>query len=176
MEININQFTDKIKTLFLSEKAMEFVARGTRNSLHSWYAELPDDWFDNPEPFPDGTPRHAGARSFMAPLRTAWEYSIRDAGFNITFDEKRQVEGYRVLVYSGNTSRAARDEANKMAQFMRENFPGAEVYVEFDPPIRSCQYGDYRTREEAEAVMYKLKATKKFKEISVKKGIINLPF
>ena len=91
-------------------------------------------------------------------------------------DEKRQVEGYRVLVYSGNNSRAARDEANKMAQFMRENFPGAEVYVEFDPPIRSCQYGDYRTREEAEAVMYKLKATKKFKEISVKKGIINLPF
>ena len=90
--------------------------------------------------------------------------------------EKRQVEGYRVLVYSGNKSRAARDEANKMAQFMRENFPGAEVYVEFDPPIRSCQYGDYRTREEAEAVMYKLKATKKFKEISVKKGIINLPF
>lgn len=90
--------------------------------------------------------------------------------------EKRQVEGYRVLVYSGNNSRVARDEANKMAQFMRENFPGAEVYVEFDPPVRSCQYGDYRTREEAEAVMYKLKATKKFKEISVKKGVINLPY
>lgn len=93
MEININQFTDKIKTLFLSEKAMEFVAHGTLNSLHEWYANLPDDWFDNPKPFPDGTPRHAGARSFKAPLSTAWEYSIRDAGFNITFDEKRQVEG-----------------------------------------------------------------------------------
>lgn len=91
-------------------------------------------------------------------------------------DKRAQVEGYRVLVYSGNNSRAARDEANKMAQFMRENFPGAEVYVEFDPPVRTCQYGDYRTREEAEAVMYKLKATKKFKELSVKKGLINLPY
>ena len=90
--------------------------------------------------------------------------------------EKRQVEGYRVLVYSGNNSRAARDEANQMATFMRENFPGAEVYVEFDPPVRSCQYGDYRTREEAEAVMYRLKATRKFKEISVKKGLINQPY
>ena len=90
--------------------------------------------------------------------------------------EKRQVEGYRVLVYSGNNSRVARDEANKMAKFMRENFPGAEVYVEFNPPIRSCEYGDYRTREEAEAVMYRLKASKKFKEISVKKCMINLPF
>ena len=53
---------------------------------------------------------------------------------------------------------------------------GAAVYVVFDPPIRTCLYGDYRTREEAEAVMYKLKATRKFKEISVKKCLINLPY
>lgn len=87
-----------------------------------------------------------------------------------------QVEGYRVMVYSGNNSRQARDEANSMAQFMRDKFPGAEVYVVFESPIRTCLYGDYRTREEAEAVMYKLKATKKFKEISVKKCLINLPY
>ncbi len=87
-----------------------------------------------------------------------------------------QVEGYRVMVYSGNNSRTAREEANKWAQYMRENFPGAEVYVVFESPIRSCQYGDYRTREEAEAVMYRLKATRKFKEISVRKTLINLPY
>ena len=98
-------------------------------------------------------------------------------GSMVTIDGKQpEVEGYRVLLYSGNNSRAARDEANKMAQFMRENFPGAAVYVVFDPPIRTCLYGDYRTREEAEAVMYKLKATKKFREISVKKCLINLPY
>lgn len=88
----------------------------------------------------------------------------------------QQIEGYRVMVYSGNNSRTTREEANAMAQFMRENFPGAEVYVVFESPIRACLYGDYRTREEAEAVMYRLKATKKFKEISVRKGLINLPF
>lgn len=87
-----------------------------------------------------------------------------------------QVEGYRVMVYSGNNSRTAREEANKMAEYMKDNFPGAEVYVVFESPIRSCLYGDYRTREEAEAVMYRLKATKKFKEISVKKCLINLPY
>ena len=90
--------------------------------------------------------------------------------------EKRQVEGYRVLVYSGNNSRQARDEANAMADYMREKHPGAEVYVMFEPPIRSCLYGDYRTREEAEAVMYRLKATRRFREISVKKCMINLPY
>ena len=90
--------------------------------------------------------------------------------------EVRQVEGYRVLVYSGNNSRQARDEANVMAEYMRANYPGAEVYVEFVPPIRTCEYGDFRTREEAELVMYRLRKTKKFKEISVKKCLINLPY
>ena len=98
-------------------------------------------------------------------------------GSMVTIDGKTpEVEGYRVLLYSGNNSRQARDEANAMAEYMRTKFPGAEVYVTFEPPIRSCLYGDYRTREEAEAVMYKLKATRKFKEISVKKCLINLPY
>lgn len=93
MEVNVDQFTSKIKLLFFNEKAMDFVARGTRNSLHEWYADLPEDWFDNPEPFPDGTPRHGGTRSFMEPLKTAWQYSITDAGFHLTFDEKRKEAG-----------------------------------------------------------------------------------
>ena len=98
-------------------------------------------------------------------------------GSMVTIDGKTpEVEGYRVLLYSGNNSRQARDEANAMAEYMRTKFPGAEVYVVFESPIRTCLYGDYRTREEAEAVMYKLKGTKKFKEISVKKCLINLPY
>ena len=49
-------------------------------------------------------------------------------GSMMTVDGKApQVEGYRVMVYSGNNSRQARDEANNMAQFMRDKFPGAEV-------------------------------------------------
>ena len=87
-----------------------------------------------------------------------------------------QIEGYRVMVYSGNNSRQARDEANAMAEYMRANYPGAEVYVVFESPIRTCEYGDFRTREEAELLMYRLRATKKFKEISVKKCLINLPY
>ena len=90
--------------------------------------------------------------------------------------EVQKVEGYRVLVYSGNNSRQARDEASAMAEYMRANYPGAEVYVVFESPIRTCEYGDFRTREEAELLMYRLRATKKFKEISVKKCLINLPY
>ena len=88
----------------------------------------------------------------------------------------KQVEGYRVLVYSGNNSAQAREEAKAMAEYMRANYPGAEVYVVFESPVRTCEYGDFRTREEAELLMYRLRATKKFKEISVKKCLINLPY
>ncbi|MBE6298048.1 MAG: SPOR domain-containing protein [Bacteroidales bacterium] len=98
-------------------------------------------------------------------------------GSMVTVDGRApQIEGYRVMVYSGNNSRQARDEANRMAEYMRRNYPGAEVYVVFDPPVRACLYGDYRTREEAEAVMYRLRATRKFKEISVRRSLINLPY
>ena len=87
-----------------------------------------------------------------------------------------KVEGYRVLVYSGNNSAQAREEANEMAAYMRKNFPGANVYVEFHAPMRTCEYGDYRTREEAELVMYRLRATRRLKELSVKKCVVNLPY
>ena len=87
-----------------------------------------------------------------------------------------KVEGYRIVVYSGNNSGQARDEALKMQEYMRKTYPGAEVYIVFESPIRSCMYGDYRTKEEAEAVMYKFKATKKFKELYVRKCLINLPY
>jgi hypothetical protein len=93
MEITIDQFTQRIQALFFNETALEFVAEGTRDALHEWYAGLPEDWFDNTEPFPDGTSRHSGARSFMAPLSTAWKYALRENGFDVVFDEKRKVEG-----------------------------------------------------------------------------------
>ena len=42
-------------------------------------------------------------------------------GSMVTIDGKQpEVEGYRVLLYSGNNSRQARDEANAMADYMRE--------------------------------------------------------
>ncbi|MBR6631883.1 MAG: SPOR domain-containing protein, partial [Alistipes sp.] len=47
-------------------------------------------------------------------------------GSMVTIDGKApEVEGYRVMVYSGNNSRQARDEANAMADYMRTKFPGS---------------------------------------------------
>lgn len=69
------------------------VAIGTRNRVHKWYGTLPEDWFDNLKPFPDGTPRHDGPRTFMEPLSSAWKWEVLNGGFRVFFDEKRKEEG-----------------------------------------------------------------------------------
>lgn len=93
-----------------------------------------------------------------------------------THGKPLQTEGYRVVVYTGDNSAAARAEAEAMSKYMKENYPGNEVYVVFESPIRACLYGDYRTREEAEAVMYRFRKTKKFKEVSIRRCNINIPY
>ena len=104
MEIKITNFRERISALFFSDDVLKNVAEGVRNQIHSWYAHLPEDWFDNPEPFPDGTPRHAGKRTFMAPLSTSWKYELQDNGFNVYFMNQRPDGsnwGLRLQQYGG---------------------------------------------------------------------------
>lgn len=83
---------DKLSSVFRGE-AIEIVAREVRYKVQLWYAKLPEDWFDNPDPFPDGTPRHAGARTFAQPLKTSWQYAAENSGFSVFFKKYRTDEG-----------------------------------------------------------------------------------
>lgn len=71
-------------------EAIGNVATLVRDEVHAWYANLPEDWFDNTASFPDGTPRHAGKRTFMRPLSTNWKTEAQGSGFSIYFDTKRE--------------------------------------------------------------------------------------
>ena len=83
--------------------------------------------------------------------------------------------GYRVQVYAGNNSRVARQEANDMAELLKTEFPELPVYAFFQPPRWLCRVGDYRSIEEADASMRRLRATGKFKEVSIVREQINIP-
>jgi hypothetical protein len=83
--------------------------------------------------------------------------------------------GYRVQVYAGNNSRVARQEANDMAELIKTEFPELPVYAFFQPPRWLCRVGDYRSIEEADASMRRLRATGKFKEVSIVREQINIP-
>ena len=86
-----------------------------------------------------------------------------------------KARGYRVQVYAGNNSRVARTQANEMAEKVKEEFPEFPVYAFFLPPRWLCRVGDFRSIEEADAAMRRLRATEKFKEVSIVREQINIP-
>lgn len=86
-----------------------------------------------------------------------------------------KARGYRVQVYAGSNTRIARQEANDMAENIKKEFPELSVYTFFQPPRWLCRVGDYRSIEEADASMRRLKATGKFKEVSIVREQINIP-
>lgn len=86
-----------------------------------------------------------------------------------------KMQGYRVQTYAGNNTRQAKNEANRVAASIKEHFPELSVYTSFIPPRWLCRVGDYRSIEEADAMMRKLKGTGIFKEVSIVKDQVNIP-
>ncbi|MGI6794249.1 SPOR domain-containing protein, partial [Bacteroides sp. KG68] len=83
--------------------------------------------------------------------------------------------GYRIQVYAGNNTRQAKNEAYAVAARIKEYFPDLTVYTFFNPPRWLCRAGDYRSIEEADAMMRRLRATGVFKEVSIVREQINIP-
>ena len=86
-----------------------------------------------------------------------------------------KIRGYRVQVYAGNNSRQARNEANRVANKVKEQFPDMPIYTYFQPPRWLCRVGDFKSVEEAHSAMRKLRATGDFKEVTIVREQINLP-
>lgn len=88
--VELKDFFDTLGGTTYPEKATRFVGKLTRQELCKWYARLPENWFDNPEPFPDGTSRRSNTRTFMYPLSTAWVDVMEDMGFSLQFKKNRK--------------------------------------------------------------------------------------
>ena len=88
---------------------------------------------------------------------------------------ERKSSGYRIQVYAGNNTRQAKNEAYAVATRIKEHFPELTVYTSFNPPRWLCRAGDFRSIEEADAMMRQLRATGVFKEVSIVKEQINIP-
>ena len=82
--------------------------------------------------------------------------------------------GYRIQVYAGNNTGRAKTEAFAVASRVQEHFPDLTIYTTFISPRWLCRVGDYKSIEEADAMMRKLRATGTFKEVSIIKDQINI--
>ena len=101
--------------------------------------------------------------------------SVYVRGEDETEPKVLKARGYRVQVYAGNNSRIARKEANEVADQIKQEFPDLSVYAFFLPPRWLCRVGDYKSIEEADATMRRLKTSGKFKEVSIVREQINIP-
>ncbi len=84
--------------------------------------------------------------------------------------------GYRIQVYAGNNTRAAKNKAHEVGVHVKELFPELPVYTTFNPPRWLCRVGDFSTIEEADAVMRQLRAVGgDLKAVSIVREQINIP-
>lgn len=86
-----------------------------------------------------------------------------------------KTSGFRIQAYAGNNTREAKNDASQVASRVKVYFPELAVYTSFNPPRWICRVGDFRSIEEADAMMRKMKATGVFKEVSIVKDQINVP-
>ena len=68
-----------------------------------------------------------------------------------------KVAGYRVQVFAGGNTRNDRLKAERIGSEIKGLFPGVPVYVHFYSPRWICRIGNYRTYEEAHAVLQRVK-------------------
>lgn len=86
-----------------------------------------------------------------------------------------KTSGFRIQAFAGNNTRQAKNEAYSVASRVKEYFPELAIYTTFTPPRWLCRVGDFRSIEEADAMMRRMKATGVFKEVSIVKDKINIP-
>ena len=67
-----------------------------------------------------------------------------------------KVTGYRVQAYAGGNTRADREKARNIGDAIKMAFPDQPVYVYFYSPRWICRIGNFRTYEEAHAMLLEI--------------------
>lgn len=108
MDIGLRLTHPDFTNAFSAPVLRRIVARTAEESekaVKGWYRALPEDWFDNPEPFPDGTSRRLKPRRFMRALTRHWYHEVTaDGGFSLFFKSPREDSvpwGLRLQQYGG---------------------------------------------------------------------------
>ena len=91
---------------------------------------------------------------------------------NLQQGKRARLRGYRIQVYAGGNTRQGKQEAMRMQNLVRTQFPDLAVYTQFISPRWICRVGDFRTYEEASKVLHEMRQTGRFREASIVKSTI----
>ena len=86
-----------------------------------------------------------------------------------------KVNGYRVQVFAGGNSRNDKIKAQNAGNAVKQAFPSQPVYVHFYSPRWICRVGNFRTYEEANAILHQVKKMG-YKQACIVSGKINVAY
>lgn len=86
-----------------------------------------------------------------------------------------KVTGYRVQVYAGGNSRSDKIKAESIGNKIKSQFPEQPVYVHFYSPRWICRMGNFRSYNEAQSMLEKVKEAG-YRQASLVKGKITVAY
>ena len=86
-----------------------------------------------------------------------------------------KVTGYRVQAFTGGNTRKDRQKAEAVGNAIKHRFPDQPIYVHFYSPRWICRVGNFRTYEEAHAMLQEIREMG-YKQASIVKGKISVQY
>ena len=86
-----------------------------------------------------------------------------------------KVTGYRVQAFAGGNTRNDRRTAETVGNNIKRRFPEQPIYVHFYSPRWICREGNFRTYEEAHAMLLEIREMG-YKQASIVKGKISVQY
>ena len=86
-----------------------------------------------------------------------------------------KVTGYRVQAFAGGNTRNDRRTAETVGNNIKRRFPEQPIYVHFYSPRWICRVGNFRTYEEAHAMLLEIREMG-YKQASIGKGKISVQY
>ena len=86
-----------------------------------------------------------------------------------------KVTGYRVQAFAGGNTRNDRLKAENTGNAIKRRFPEQPIYVHFYSPRWICRVGNFRTYEEAHAMLVEIREMG-YKQASIVKGKISVQY
>ena len=86
-----------------------------------------------------------------------------------------KVTGYRVQAFAGGNTRNDRRTAETVGNTIKRRFPEQPIYVHFYSPRWICRVGNFRTYEEAHAMLLEIREMG-YKQASIVKGKISVQY
>lgn len=156
-------------TVIESREIDELVNGNTPNNLVSKKPEAAQEKKEAPKAKSETAPRRSNHEENNTTDITTVDTSkkVMRNGYRVT--------GYRVQVYAGGNSRSDKNKAESIGNQIKTDFPGQPVYVHFYSPRWICRMGNFRTYEEAQEMLKRVRNAG-YRQASLVKGKITVGY